>query len=188
MGLDEDVAAALARPPWDALGVLAGPFAALGSVSAWWLLVLALAATRRWAWAVPLALALLATDAAVWALKEAIARPRPDGATFAGADFAFPSGHAARGGVGAGLAWALGAPRAWQGVALAFAALVGLSRLVARAHWLTDVLAGLALGAVLAIAVAEAWKRDAAGVRTRALAAAERLGRRAADAARTAPP
>lgn len=181
MGLDEDVAAALAQPPWDALGVLAGPLAALGSVWAWWLLVLALAATRRWTWVVPLALALLATDAAVWALKEAVMRPRPEGALFAGSDFAFPSGHAGRGGAGAGLAWALGAPRAWRWAALAFAGLVGLSRLAARAHWLTDVLAGLALGAALGIAAAEAWKRDAAGLRTRTLEVVDRLLRRRAN-------
>ena len=74
----------------------------------------------------------------------------------------FPSGHTTNGaafGLAAGLTLALTiAHHRWsQGLLLAgglvFAALVGISRLVLAVHWLSDVVAGWALGSSVALAV-----------------------------------
>lgn len=171
MGWEQDAVDALAQP---ALQFPAEAAHLLGHTYAWWLLALGLAARRRFDLALPLAAALVATDGLVFALKEAFARARPDGGMFGATGFAFPSGHAARAGMGAALAAGLGLPRPWVLLALAFAAAVALLRVAARAHWPTDVLAGLALGTAVGAGVAGAWQRDVCGVRTRALAALAR--------------
>lgn len=97
------------------------------------------------------------------ATKELVDRTRPDAGlapdsvvTELAADAAFPSGHATTSMVFAGLVWLLFAPhlsrtrRRLLGLgALGYAGLVGASRVYLGVHWLTDVLAGWALGAVV---------------------------------------
>jgi len=63
----------------------------------------------------------------------------------------FPSGHSAViGAVAAALALAL--PRAWP-ACLALALIVGFTRVMTGSHWLSDVVAGLYLGALAALAL-----------------------------------
>jgi len=117
---------------------------------AWWW-------RRRTLW--PLALcsgAYLGAEVLSRVVKELVARPRPPlfDAVQRFAGFAFPSGHATV----AAAAWcalacvAAGATPRWSrkvlcwALAVAVAALVGVSRLYLGAHWLTDVVAGWALG------------------------------------------
>ncbi|GHU93525.1 phosphatase PAP2 family protein [Clostridia bacterium] len=96
-------------------------------------------------------------------LKRIFARPRPfdiDWAAYRYAfpdlikkptDFSFPSGHTAASFAGAlGLCLGLRKPYAIAGVILA--ALIGFSRIYVGVHYATDVLAGVAAGAVCAVA------------------------------------
>ncbi|HVM67215.1 MAG TPA: phosphatase PAP2 family protein [Acidimicrobiales bacterium] len=140
-----------------------GGFASLAIISAllglWvrsrgWPVVLAASAL------VSLTLASLASTAA----KAIFDRPRPPVALHAMTVTlaAFPSGHATDAAAGclagaATLALTLARRRWAQGVLLLSgvlaAALVGISRLVLAVHWLSDVVAGWALGSAIAIAV-----------------------------------
>ena len=120
---------------------------------------------RRAAFAVALG---VGANAATTTLKEWLSYPRPPGADEAvgrelvpalveplyaaaatGSGFGFPSGHA----VGAtvvygGLALLVGGRRTYAGAA-AVVAVVSLSRVVLRVHYLVDVVAGVAVGAAL---------------------------------------
>lgn len=109
---------------------------------------------------------------AVWVMTAAVAellltvakstfhrgRP-PDPLVDTGGSFSFPSGHAVAGGA---IAVALvlvvmpagPARRRWEWAAGAFAFVMGLSRVYLGAHWLSDVVAGVLLGAGVAVAVA----------------------------------
>ena len=106
--------------------------------------------------AAPLASLTLASLAST-AAKSIFERDRPPVAVHATTVTlaSFPSGHATNGaafGLAAGLTLALTV------AGLLFAALVGISRLVLAVHWLSDVVAGWALGSSVAIAVVvAAW-------------------------------
>ncbi|MCA1812832.1 MAG: phosphatase PAP2 family protein [Halobacteriales archaeon] len=171
MDLDQAVSAGLAQPPWTLLQPFGQAMELLGGMLPWYALVALLAWRRRWGIALPLLAALLASDASAFALKHIVARHRPSevlfGLPFRADDASFPSGHAVRAAAAAGVAWLAGVPRAWRAGTAAFALLMAVARLVIEAHWLTDVLAGLALGAAIGAVMALAWRRDVAGVRRR---------------------
>jgi membrane-associated phospholipid phosphatase len=90
-------------------------------------------------------------------IKFAVARPRPADAMIALPDTAFPSGHTSATTIFVGLLCTMVLPRLSPGLqrsvmvsgSVFVAALVGFSRLALHVHWLTDVLAGLALGGVV---------------------------------------
>jgi membrane-associated phospholipid phosphatase len=105
---------------------------------------------------VVLATGLLSTYVGVHVWKAVVDRPRPSGALVETAGSSFPSGHAAYAIVWVAIAVALarGVPglagRAGVlTIALVFAAAIGLTRVVLQVHYLTDVLAGWALGATI---------------------------------------
>lgn len=114
---------------------------------------------------IALALGSLASTVA----KQLFDRPRPPAALRAAhtSTTAFPSGHATSGAacfVAIGLVLAISAVRRpWTRIAVvaagvACAGVVGLSRLVLAVHWLSDVVAGWALGTAAAVAVVvTAW-------------------------------
>jgi undecaprenyl-diphosphatase len=123
----------------------------------WWL------RRRTWRPLVLLAAAYAGADLAFNAVKQLVGRPRPPAAILLKpvAGPSFPSGHATQAVAVYGMLAALAAtasPRwsrkvtAWA-LAVVIAGLVGLSRLYLGAHWLTDVLAGFALGAAWLFAV-----------------------------------
>jgi membrane protein DedA with SNARE-associated domain/membrane-associated phospholipid phosphatase len=124
---------------------------------AWW--------ARRHTWR-PLALlagAYVGAEALFQLVKLLVGRPRPPMAVAIGhfSGSAFPSGHATLAAAVFGMLAALAANAAstwarkvaaWAGAVLV-ALLVGVIRLYLGAHWLTDVLAGWALGALWLVAL-----------------------------------
>ena len=130
-------------------------------------IALLLALRRRWRMFVPWCIALGGTAGSDHAIKQFVQRPRPfDGHGFiAETGFSFPSGHAAGAMVFFGLlAYLLLRQRPPQrhrdvvAAAVTLVTCVGFSRVLLQAHYLSDVLAGYALGAfwlVIGIALAE---------------------------------
>jgi membrane-associated phospholipid phosphatase len=98
-----------------------------------------------------LALSTAATLSVVYALKYSINRKRPDGG-----DHSFPSGHTALAFAGAGFlhlryGWEYGLP------AYALGVFVGYSRVHAKQHYTTDVIAGGAIGIAANVALTRRW-------------------------------
>lgn len=121
-----------------------------------WLLGLALLAwlgSESWRQlALALILGILLTAVVVLVIKFSVRRQRPEGEwgqVYRRADpHSFPSGHAARALMLAIVA--LGAGPAWLGgLLLAWAPLVGLARVATGLHYVSDVLAGWALGLLM---------------------------------------
>lgn len=118
-----------------------------------------LAWRHRWeafsAWVVTMILSQLM----VGPVKNLYMRPRPTLSLAETSSWSFPSGHSV-----AGAAMAIGAVivlvpagprrRNLEMIAAIFAVVMALSRVYFRAHWLSDVAAGAALGAAIAIGVA----------------------------------
>jgi undecaprenyl-diphosphatase len=99
-----------------------------------------------------------------WTFKQLVGRPRPEALSLG-----FPSGHSTAAAAFFGavmfLAGAL-PPRlcAWvRALALVMIALVGMARVILRAHWPSDVLAGIALGLALAAAAGLLASREPPG-------------------------
>jgi undecaprenyl-diphosphatase len=114
----------------------------------------ALAARRRWAELAVLVAAMLITIAAVADLKDMVGRPRPPGGLVHVSNEAFPSAHSAYSVVYAWLAVTL-AVRLRGGLSggtaivaagVAITAIVGLTRVYLRVHYLSDVTGGWAVG------------------------------------------
>jgi undecaprenyl-diphosphatase len=98
-----------------------------------------------------------------WTFKQLVGRPRPEGVALS-----FPSGHSTAAAAFFGavmfLAGAL-PPRlcAWvRALAMVMIVLVGMARVILRAHWPSDVLAGIALGLALAAAAGLLASREPA--------------------------
>ncbi len=114
---------------------------------------------RRWHALVFWAASVGLVYALVWISKALYNRPRPPDSLVATTGASFPSGHSATAAVVAlGLVF-LFAPIVkrrwhWFGAAASWATLMAASRVYLRAHWFTDVVAGVALGAVVALTAA----------------------------------
>ncbi|AKK04164.1 PAP2 superfamily protein [Corynebacterium epidermidicanis] len=103
---------------------------------------------RRFSTLIPGILALVASPL----LKYLFARPRPPLAEQLVHHFdgAMPSGHALMAGAVAMLVW-LNLGWRWGSIAWSWALAVAFSRLYLGVHWLTDVVVGLVLGALLTL-------------------------------------
>ena len=144
-----------------------GPTTAVAMVLSWlgsgwvnWPLriaaLLVLAWRRHWLRLSAFALAVLTSELLIGPVKDAYDRPRPPSSLIPTSAAAFPSGHAIAGAVTAvGLVLVLARPGRsrwrWEVRAVTFAAIMALSRVYLRAHWLSDTVAGALLGTGLAL-------------------------------------
>lgn len=119
------------------------------------LVVVTIAVRRAWAAAGVTATAFLLLPLVVSATKATFARVRPTAELYSGADaFSFPSGHAANttliyGTLALMALTCLKGPAKWAGATalVLLIILIAFSRIYVGAHWPSDALAGLALGA-----------------------------------------
>jgi undecaprenyl-diphosphatase len=125
--------------------------------------VLLLAIARRPRAAIALAVGFAAVIVAIGLIKSGVGRARPPGAGPSITSASFPSGHAAYATAYTALALTLLGDRAARSprrlavvaVAAALSVAIGLTRVVLDVHYLSDVVAGWALGAaILALAAA----------------------------------
>jgi undecaprenyl-diphosphatase len=139
---------------------IAEALSVLGSAYVNWPLriaaLLLIAWRRHWLRLAAFALAVLTSELFIGPVKAAVDRPRPPGALIETTAASFPSGHAIAGTVTAiGLVLVLAHPGPsrwrWEVRAVAFGAVMALSRVYLRAHWLSDTVAGALLGAGLAL-------------------------------------
>ena len=108
---------------------------------------------------------LLAGEVASWVtnnvIKSLVDRPRPPGALLHASGSSYPSGHAAFAAVTAALLVALfataGRRRPWAALGLILAVGMAWSRTYLMAHWLTDVVGGLCVGAGVGLVALAAW-------------------------------
>lgn len=132
-------------------GIVTIPFRVL--VGAW------LAFRRRWRALSVWVLTWVFAEVILTLAKAFFHRGRPPGALVDTVGYSFPSGHAV---AGASIAVALvlvllpSGPRRrrWEWTAVGFAFVMASSRVYLRAHWLSDVVAGVLLGAGVALGVA----------------------------------
>jgi undecaprenyl-diphosphatase len=114
---------------------------------------------REWRLSVSLVTSLVASSGASNLLKGTVRRTRPEDAVLEDAKPAFPSGHATSAGA-LGAAIVLIAPRGWVVVlALVWAAAMAWSRAYLLVHWLSDTVAGVLMGASIAVLVHRAIHR-----------------------------
>jgi undecaprenyl-diphosphatase len=118
--------------------------------------LLLLAWRRHWLRTAAFTLAVVTSELFIGPVKAAVDRARPSGALIETSAASFPSGHAIATAVTAvGLVLVLARPGRsrwrWEVNAVVFTAIMALSRVYLRAHWLSDTVAGALLGAGLAL-------------------------------------
>jgi undecaprenyl-diphosphatase len=123
-----------------------------------------LALRRRWWHLAAFASAVVLSEVLIGPLKGLYDRPRPPGSLVATTGASFPSGHAVAASVtviAAVIALVpAGRRRTWWALAAAaFSILMGFSRTYLGAHWLSDAVAGILLGASCALVTALAVSR-----------------------------
>jgi undecaprenyl-diphosphatase len=116
-------------------------------------------AQKRWEWFTVWLASIAVAEVSVTVFKLLYDRPRPLDPLVSTTGASFPSGHAIAGAVTAVALVIVFLPagphrRIWESVAVGFAFFMAMSRTYLRAHWLTDVVAGVLLGAAAAVGVA----------------------------------
>jgi membrane-associated phospholipid phosphatase len=161
--VDDAVFQAMVDAEWGPLIAIAHVLDFIGStwITAPIIVVVAihLAWRTRWEALITWVIAMAASQVLIGPVKAIYERMRPPQSLVETSSFSFPSGHAVAGAaVAVGLVIVLvrAGPRRrnLEMLAAAFAIAMAFSRVYLRAHWLTDVTAGVALGAAVAVATA----------------------------------
>jgi len=154
---------------WGPLTALSYAMAFLGSVYFVWplrvVVTIILSWQRRWVALGAWLGAIVLSEPLIGLLKEAYGRPRPPQSLVVETTGAFPSGHAVAGAVVALSLVIVLVPRGparrnLEMAAAGFAVAMAGSRVYLGAHWLTDVFAGVALGAACSVggaALVQRW-------------------------------
>jgi undecaprenyl-diphosphatase len=137
------------------------------------LIVAFLALLRPWRAVAAFVLAEACAELSIGPIRSLVGRPRPPGSLVATSGGAFPSGHTLVAAVTAVVVVLIfagpGARMRWLGAAFGWAVIMALSRTYLLAHWLSDAVAGLLLGA--------GWALVWVGILEAAFAHRERPGR-----------
>jgi undecaprenyl-diphosphatase len=153
---------------WRPLVVAAQILDFIGTAWVVWPLMIAVAGwlawVRRWEAFSSWILAMFVSQLMIEPIKDLYERPRPTMSLADTSSWSFPSGHAVVGAaivVSAVIVLIPAGPkrRNLEMAAAAFAIVMALSRVYLRAHWLSDVAAGAALGAAIAIGAAALMHR-----------------------------
>jgi membrane-associated phospholipid phosphatase len=153
---------------WRPLVVAAQILDFIGTAWVVWPLMIAVAGwlawVRRWEALSSWILAMFVSQLMIAPIKDLYERPRPTMSLADTSSWSFPSGHSVVGAAIAVSAVIVLIPagpkrRNLEMAAVAFAIVMALSRVYLRAHWLSDVAAGAALGAAIAIGAAALMHR-----------------------------
>jgi undecaprenyl-diphosphatase len=153
---------------WDPAVTVAKVLDFIGSSFVTWPLVLVVAAwlawRRRWEALATWIFAMVLSQILIGPVKNLYMRARPPLSLVETTSWSFPSGHSvatATIAIAAVIVLVKAGPkrRNLEMLAAAFAVVMALSRVYLRAHWLTDVAAGVALGAAVAILCAAIMHR-----------------------------
>lgn len=153
---------------WDPAVAVARILDFIGSGWVTWPVIVAVACwlawRRRWEAFLSWVLTMAASQVLIGPVKDWYMRPRPSMSLVETTGWSFPSGHSVAGAaISVALVIVLIPPgpkrRNFEMLAAAFAVLMALSRVYLRAHWLSDVAAGAALGAAMAIGIAALMHR-----------------------------
>ena len=153
---------------WGPLVVAAQVLDFIGTAWVAWPLMIAVAGwlawVRRWEAFSSWILTLFVSQLMIGPVKDLYERPRPTMSLADTSSWSFPSGHSVAGAAMAVAAVIVLVPagpkrRNLEMMAAAFAIVMALSRVYLRAHWLSDVAAGAALGAAIALGSAALMHR-----------------------------
>lgn len=153
---------------WRPLVVAAQVLDFIGTAWVAWPLMIAVAGwlawVRRWEAFSSWMLTLFVSQLMIGPIKDLYERPRPPMSLAETSSWSFPSGHSVAGAAMAVAAVIVLVPagpkrRNLEMMAAAFAIIMALSRVYLRAHWLSDVAAGAALGAAIALGAAALMHR-----------------------------
>jgi undecaprenyl-diphosphatase len=157
LGWDAFAGSPRGTPLWEVANVFAVVGTGLPAVLVTAVVAVLLGVVRGWGWSLFTIAASLLSELDVLGLKTLALRARPDSAY--GVGTSFPSGHTANAALLGVVVILLVRHLAVRIPVAAYIVAMAWSRTVLHAHWLTDVLGGLVIGAATAVLLHALWTR-----------------------------